>query len=325
MTGIFLSYRRDDSQGEALHLFDDLRKHFGPDQVFMDVTGIDPGRDFRKAIDGAVGSCDVLIVMIGTKWLDSTDDRGRRRLDDPVDFVRMEIAAALRREIPVIPVLVQGAVMARSDQLPGELEALAWRNAFEVRHARWEIDVAELLKALKKVVKSSGTSEKPAAVEDKRSGLPIRKWAAALALAVGGALFGTVVYVLWSGVGEKEKHSAAHYTISGATQPVKAEDSVKAKWMTAAQYQQAFDKQVQEGFYPDKVEGRCVGDSEQFHVEWKPLPLGVDFVSHHAVTKEFYESKNQEYIAHGFSLASLNKFKDCSGRDRYQATWFRKE
>jgi hypothetical protein len=73
VTGIFLSYRRDDSQGEALHLFEDLRKHFGQDQVFMDVTGIDPGRDFRKAIDGAVGTCEVLIVMIGKKWLDSTD------------------------------------------------------------------------------------------------------------------------------------------------------------------------------------------------------------------------------------------------------------
>jgi hypothetical protein len=197
VTGIFLSYRRDDSQGEALHLFDDLRKHFGQDQVFMDVTGIDPGRDFRKAIDGAVGSCEVLIVMIGKKWLDGTDERGRRRLDDPEDFVRMETAAALRREIPVIPVLVQGTVMPRSDQLPGALEALAWRNAFEVRHARWEIDVAELLKALKKVVRAPETRGKPEAPEDKRSGLPIPKWAA---LAVGGALVGVVVYALLPGL-----------------------------------------------------------------------------------------------------------------------------
>lgn len=325
MTGIFLSYRRDDAQGEALHLFDDLRKHFGQDQVFMDVTGIDPGRDFRKAIDGAVGSCDVLIVMIGKKWIDSIDDRGRRRLDDPKDFVRMETAAALRREIPVIPVLVQGTVMARSDQLPGELEALAWRNAFEVRHARWEIDVAELLKALKKVVKASGTSGKPAAAGDKRSELPIRKWAAALVLAVGGALFGAVVYVLWPGVGENEKHSFAGNTPSVMQQPVKVAGSEKAEWLTAAQYQQAFDKQVREGFYPDKVEGRCESDSEQFHVKWKGIPLGADFVSHHAITREFYESKNQEYVSHGYSLESLNKFKDCSGRDRYQATWFKRE
>ena len=162
----------------------------------MDVTGIHPGRDFRKAIDDAVGSCDLLIVMIGKKWLESTDDRGRRRLDDPEDFVRMETAVALRRGIPVIPVLVQGTVMPRSDQLPGELDALVWRSAFEVRHARWEIDVAELLKALKKVVKASRTSGTPEAANDKRSG-PIRKWAV---LAVGGALIGVVVYALLTGI-----------------------------------------------------------------------------------------------------------------------------
>ena len=199
MTGIFLSYRRDDSQGEAHHLFDDLSKHLGQDQVFMDVTGIDPGKDFRKAIDGAVGSCDVLIVMIGKKWLDSMDDKGSRRLDDPKDFVRIETAAALRREISVIPVLVQGAAMPHSEQLPGDLEALAWRNAFEIRHARWEIDVAELLKALKKVVKTSATGAKPDAAEDKRSGHPIGKWPVALVLAVGGAAVGLVIYVLSSG------------------------------------------------------------------------------------------------------------------------------
>jgi len=197
VTGIFLSYRRDDSQGEALHLFDDLSKHLGRDQVFMDVTGIDPGKDFRKAIDGAVGNCDVLIVMIGKKWLDSVDDKGRKKIDDPKDFVRIETAAALRRQIPVIPVLVQGAAMPHSEQLPGELEALAWRNAFEIRHTRWEIDVAELLKALKKVVKTSGS--KPDPDEDKRSGHAIGKWPVALVLAVGGAAVGLVIYVLSSG------------------------------------------------------------------------------------------------------------------------------
>jgi hypothetical protein len=149
--GIFVSYRRDDSQGEALHLFDDLRRIYGSDQVFMDVTGIDPGKDFRKVIDGAVSMCDVLVVMIGKKWLDSQDDRGGRRIDDPQDFVRMEIATALRRDIRVLPVLVQGAGMPRSDQLPGEVEALAWRNAFELRHIRWELDAAELIRALAKI------------------------------------------------------------------------------------------------------------------------------------------------------------------------------
>jgi len=205
MSGIFLSYRRDDSQGEALHLFEDLKKHFGADQVFMDISGIDPGRDFRKVIDNAVRTCDLLIVMIGRTWLDGTDDRGRRRIDDPEDFVRMETAAALRREIPVIPVLVQGTGMPHSDQLPGGLEALAWRNAFEVRHARWEIDVAELLKALRKVVSASGTVSIPAVSETSnatqdnatRRAIPRKPNVLIMVAVAVVVLVGGLVYLLW--------------------------------------------------------------------------------------------------------------------------------
>jgi hypothetical protein len=157
MGGVFISYRREDSQGEALHLSDDLKERFGIDRIFMDVTGIDPGKDFRKVIENAVTTCDVLIVMIGKKWIDALDEEGKRRLDDPTDFVRIETAAALHRDVPVIPVLVQGAGVPRPEQLPAEIEALAWRNAFELRHNRWSIDVAELVTALRKVVPSSST------------------------------------------------------------------------------------------------------------------------------------------------------------------------
>lgn len=151
MGGIFISYRREDSQGEAHHLFDDLKQYFGDDRVFIDVAGIDPGKDFRTAIEGAVSACDVLITMIGKKWL-GVNEAGKRRLDDPKDFVRLETSAALRRDIPVIPVLVQGAEMPQSEHLPDELEALAFRNAFELRHNRWNVDVAELRKALEKML-----------------------------------------------------------------------------------------------------------------------------------------------------------------------------
>ncbi len=152
MGGIFISYRRDDSQGEALHLFGNLKERFGADCVFMDVAGIAPGKDFRQAIDGAVSACDVLIAMIGKKWIDNLDEAGKRRLDDPKDFVRIETDSALRRDVTVIPVLVQGGRMPRPDELPAEIEALAWRNAFELRHNRWDVDVAELAKALEKIV-----------------------------------------------------------------------------------------------------------------------------------------------------------------------------
>lgn len=149
MGGIFISYRREDSQGEAHHLCDDLKQYFGDDRVFIDVTGIDPGKDFRTAIEGAGSTCDVLITMIGKRWL-SVNEAGKRRLDDPKDFVRLETGAALRRNIPVIPVLVQGAEMPQSERLPDELEDLVFRNAFELRHNRWNVAVAELRKMLEK-------------------------------------------------------------------------------------------------------------------------------------------------------------------------------
>ena len=148
MRGIFISYRRDDSEGHAGRLYEDLAEHFGKDSVFMDVVAIEPGRDFRRVIDRQVASCGVLLTLIGKSWLDATDEAGRRRLDDTGDFVRLETGSALKRDIPVIPVLVHGAAMPRADQLPPDLAELAFRNAVELTHARWESDVQVLIKAL---------------------------------------------------------------------------------------------------------------------------------------------------------------------------------
>ena len=156
MRAIFLSYRRDDAEGEAGRLFADLISEFGADKVFMDVAGIEPGRDFRKVIDQNVASCGVLLAMMGKGWIDAMDEAGRRRLDDPVDFVRLETASALRRDIPVIPVLVHGGRMPRSEQLPEDLKDLAYRNAVELTHARWDSDVQVLIKALRPHVSRAG-------------------------------------------------------------------------------------------------------------------------------------------------------------------------
>jgi formylglycine-generating enzyme required for sulfatase activity len=150
MRAVFISYRRDDTEGQAGRLFKDLVKVFGEQSVFMDVAGIEPGRDFRRAIDEHVASCCVLLALIGKNWLDARDEGGRRRLDDPLDFVRLETAAALKRDIPVVPVLVRGASMPQADQLPEDLANLVFRNAIELTHARWDSDVTVLCKALRK-------------------------------------------------------------------------------------------------------------------------------------------------------------------------------
>lgn len=155
MPAIFISYRREDAEGQAGRLSDDLVSHFGEGSVFMDVTGIEQGRDFREAIKEHVASCDVLLAMIGKDWLGVKDESGRRRLEDPLDFVRLEIASALKRDIPVIPVLVGRAIMPRSDQLPPDLANLPYRNGVELTHARWDSDVQVLIKALRPHVEAT--------------------------------------------------------------------------------------------------------------------------------------------------------------------------
>ena len=159
MGSIFLSYRREDSEGQAGRLYDDLVAVFGSDSVFMDVAAIEPGRDFRKSIDQSLNSCGVFLSLIGRSWLTAKDTSGQRRLDDPADFVRIETGAALKRDIPVIPVLVQGASALKPDQLPDDLKELAFRNAVELTHARWDSDIQVLIKALRPHISQS--SPKP--------------------------------------------------------------------------------------------------------------------------------------------------------------------
>lgn len=122
----------------------------------MDVSAIEPGRDFRKAIDASVSSCSVLLAMIGLDWLNTKDAQGRRRLEDANDFVRIELASALRRDIPVVPVLVRGAKMPIAEDLPGDLKELAFRNAVELTHARWKSDVQVLIRALRPYMDEPG-------------------------------------------------------------------------------------------------------------------------------------------------------------------------
>ncbi len=154
MRSIFISYRREDSEGQAGRLLKDLADHFGQDAVFMDVAAIAAGRDFRRVIDENVGTCGVLLALIGKAWLTAQDASGQRRLDDPADLVRLETASALKRDIPVVPVLVHGALMPRADQLPLDLAELAYRNGVELTHARWDSDVQVLIKALEPFVQA---------------------------------------------------------------------------------------------------------------------------------------------------------------------------
>jgi len=192
MRAIFISYRRDDTEGHAGRLFDDLVKHFGPDSVFMDVAGIEPGVDFRPVIEQHVASCGVLLALIGKNWIDARDPSGRRRLDDPSDFVRLETAAALKRNITVVPVLVQGATLPKPDQLPEGVKELAYRNAVELTHTRWDSDLNVLVKALSRHV--APRSPAPAPPTARRILKPATLLPVVIALLL--ALTGVGAYVL---------------------------------------------------------------------------------------------------------------------------------
>jgi formylglycine-generating enzyme required for sulfatase activity len=151
MARIFISYRRDDTGGYSLLVFDRLARYFGRDHVFMDIDTIEPGADFVRAIENAVGACDALIALIGKQWLTIRDERGQRRLDVPDDYVRLEIAAALERDIRVIPVLVRGAAVPLVDDLPEPLKLLARRNAISLSDERIDYDLQRLIGVLVKI------------------------------------------------------------------------------------------------------------------------------------------------------------------------------
>lgn len=149
---IFISYRRSDSEAYAGRLSDHLTNHFGQDNVFMDISGIELGVDFVEKIEEAVSSCDVLLAVIGPTWTTVTDVDGNLRLSNPNDFVRLEVLTALNRNIRVIPLLVQGARMPSEKELPKELAPLARRNGMEIEHSSFTPDVNSLIAKLEKML-----------------------------------------------------------------------------------------------------------------------------------------------------------------------------
>jgi hypothetical protein len=127
MSGIFINYRRDDAGGVAGRLYDYLTTKISRRDIFMDVDAMRPGMDFVTQLDASLSQCHVLLAMIGPHWLDAKDRNGRRRLDNNSDFVRVELSSALKRDIPVIPILIDGAEMPSEESLPVELSR--WRVA----------------------------------------------------------------------------------------------------------------------------------------------------------------------------------------------------
>jgi formylglycine-generating enzyme required for sulfatase activity len=167
MADIFISYRRDDTAGWAGRLAADMRREFPKCEVFQDIASIEIGEDFVEPMRRSLASCAAVIIMIGPRWLKIADERGRRRLDDPEDWVRLEVIESLQRAgLRIMPVLVGNATMPKAADLPAPLKPLATINAHEITDKRWEYDVSQLVAALKKI-KSLGSVSKRAPARSK--------------------------------------------------------------------------------------------------------------------------------------------------------------
>lgn len=175
MGRLFISYRRQDSEWAARVVCDELSDHFGKESVFMDIDTLAPGDDFVEAIERAVGNCHALVALIGPQWLNIRSPSGARRLDEPNDFVRLEIGAALKRNVGVIPVLLGNAPMPRADELPPEIAALTRRQALEITPKRAKSDTALLIAAIERAISKAQehSPHSPAAEQAKPPPSPV--------------------------------------------------------------------------------------------------------------------------------------------------------
>ncbi len=166
---IFISYRRQESSHIAGRLYDRLSDLFGTDRVFIDVDTIKPGVNFVEAIDHAIATSRVLLAIIGPHWLTATDESGHRRLDDPDDIIRLEIEAALTRNVLVVPILVEGAEMPGRQDLPESLAGLVLRNAHRMRHESFRSDVEQLVASISGIIRpGSQSTSRPGTAEERR-------------------------------------------------------------------------------------------------------------------------------------------------------------
>lgn len=164
---IFINYRRGDNSAAAGRLYDRLEQEFDKDKLFMDVDDISAGQDFVFELQRQVAECDVLLAVIGNRWLDVADAEGKRRLDNPDDFVRIEIAIALLLGKRIIPVLVNEAHMPAADALPEHLKPLARRNAIRLTHEQFKAGAQGLINGLKAAL-SEAEAERAAHTEAER-------------------------------------------------------------------------------------------------------------------------------------------------------------
>ena len=228
---IFISYRRQDTAAYAGRIYDRLAAKYGEHNVFMDIDRIEPGQDFVDAINHSVAEAGVLLVLIGREWIKMTDKSGLPRLDNPEDFVRLEILAGLEQKTVIIPVLLADAEMPSAKLLPAPLQPFARRNAIEISDSRFHSDVDRLIEAIEKIFNPQGAAVPPIRPEHRNQSSPpfinmssrpnlgfIAAAVAAVALIVAGIWWFTTG-------GEQETSFQAEPYIQSPPSPKSAENS----------------------------------------------------------------------------------------------------
>lgn len=330
--GVFISYRREDSGGFAGRIYDRLVSRLGHESVFFDVDAIPPGRDFVDVLSERVGRCDALVAIIGKSWVSSVDAASRRRLDDPHDFVRVEIEAALERGVPVIPVLVDGAQPPQAADLPDGLKKLARRQAIEISLTRFDSDAERLTDALAEIEgqREDARAEAPSTTSQSKAPPARARGVIALPEAAGaGASLGLAPPASTPPMPPSRRvlpylvALAAAVGVAGAVWLAAGHRSRPSDgWLTLEAFQADFNKKKEAGLYPDASSGRCDRGVTKTTAHWAPAPPGLAW-SHYNLPEAAFATKNAQLTAEGFSLRYDNMFQDCDGRVRHVALWTR--
>lgn len=276
---IFISYRRQDSAGQAGRLYDRLSARFGRANVFMDVDTIRSGMDFTQAIDEAVSSCDVFLAVIGKDWVEMMGPGGGRRIDDPRDFVRLEIETALRRSVVVVPVLVRGSTIPTEDDLPEEIAELARHEAIELNDSRFDYDVGHLIAELEEILGEPSAEPPPGLLRKAVRSARRPRNAAALAVAVG--ILVTVIVLVTRGPAAIDENIAFLSDRTGNTE-IFATNIGGTPWkqLTTGQSHQVRAE-------PAPGEEAIVNASE-FRPDWSPDGKRIVFASEHDGPRDLY-------------------------------------
>lgn len=201
--GIFISYRHRDTQGEASRLADDLREALDDVHVFRDVETIEAGADFERRLEKALSECSVLLALIGPTWLEQRDAQGNRRIDNPKDWTRTEIATGLVRGVRVIPVKCRDASLPKAEQLPAEIQALVRRQAFELDNNRWRYDLERLVDQLVATGEFRRKPRGPGSTQDAAAAPPTKRWRR------GGWIAAAVAILVLAVLGETDLFESA--------------------------------------------------------------------------------------------------------------------